>query len=145
VEGDSAEPRSLAASVSHLTAARHSANIEIPETNAPEAHRGLMYAIIVSGGKQYRVAPDQVVAVEKLTAAAGDTVVFDQVALVVDDSAAQVGRPWVEGARVTCRVLGHGRGRKVEVFTYKAKDNSKRNRGHRQSYTSLKVEKISVA
>jgi large subunit ribosomal protein L21 len=145
VEGDSAEARSFPAGVSHLTAPWHSANIEIPERNVPEAHRGLMYAIIVSGGKQYRVAPDQVVAVEKLTAAPGDTIVFDQVALVANDSATQVGRPWVEGAKVTCRVLSHGRGRKVEVFTYKAKDNSKRNRGHRQSYTSLKVEKISVA
>jgi large subunit ribosomal protein L21 len=105
----------------------------------------MMYAIIVSGGRQYRVAPDQVVAVEKLSAAPGDTVVFDQVALVADGDLTRVGRPWVEGAKVTGRVLAHGRGRKVEVFTYKAKDNSKRNRGHRQSYTSVKVEVISVA
>jgi len=103
-----------------------------------------MYAIIVCGGRQYRVAPEQVVAVEKLSAAAGDSVEFDRVALVVDEEGTQVGRPWVEGARVTGRVLGHGRGTKVDVFTYRAKKSSKRSLGHRQSYTRIRVEKITV-
>jgi large subunit ribosomal protein L21 len=104
-----------------------------------------MYAVIVAGGKQYRVAPGREVAVEKLSAAPGDTVEFDQVALLVDEQGTSVGRPWVKGAKVTARVLAHTRGPKLKVFTYKAKDNSKRSRGHRQLYTSVKVEKIVVA
>jgi len=104
-----------------------------------------MYAIIETGGKQYRVEPDEVLMVEKLEAAPGDSVDFDKVALVQDEGNIQVGAPWVAGAKVTCRVLAHGRDRKVVVFTYKAKKNYKRKKGHRQSFTRVKVEKIATA
>jgi large subunit ribosomal protein L21 len=67
------------------------------------------------------------------------------VALVQDEGKIRVGTPWVEGAKVTCRVLSHGRDRKVVVFTYKAKKNYKRKKGHRQSFTQVKVEQIAMA
>ena len=101
-----------------------------------------MYAVIETGGKQYRVEPDEVLAVEKLPAEKGETVELDRVALVEQDGKVQVGAPWIVGAKVVCRVVSHGRDRKLDVFTYKAKSGYKRSKGHRQSYTQLKVEKI---
>ena len=104
-----------------------------------------MYAIIETGGKQYRVEPDEVLQVEKLTAAPGDVVEFDKVALIQNEGNINLGKPWIEGAKVACRVLAQGRDRKVVVFTYKAKKNYKRKKGHRQSFTRVKVEKIGMA
>jgi large subunit ribosomal protein L21 len=105
-----------------------------------------MYAIIETGGKQYRVEPDEVFSVEKLDVAKGDVVEFDKVALIQDEGKVLVGKPWVEGAKVVCRVLkAEGKDRKVVIFTYKAKDNVKRRKGHRQRFTQVKVEQIAVA
>ena len=104
-----------------------------------------MYAIMETGGKQYRVSPEEMVTVEKLPAQPGEVVVFDRVALVEQEGSVQVGTPWVEGAKVTGRVVRHVRGPKVEVFTYKAKENIKRRLGHRQAYTQVRVEEIVVA
>lgn len=101
-----------------------------------------MYAIVESGGKQYRVEADGIVTVEKVAAEPGDTVTLDRVALIADGEKVRVGTPWVTGAKVVCRVVSHGRGRKVDVFTYKAKENIKRALGHRQPHTRLRVEKI---
>lgn len=103
-----------------------------------------MYAIVEAGGKQYRVEPDEVMAVEKLAAEPGETVEFDRVALVERNGKVQVGTPWVKGAKVVCRVVSHGRGRKIDVFRYKAKEDYKRKLGHRQPYTRLRVEKITT-
>jgi len=103
-----------------------------------------MYAIVETGGKQYRAAPEEEILVEKVAAEPGQTVEFDRVALVEQDGTVTVGTPWVEKARVTCRVLAHGKGPKVDIFFYKAKENLKRAGGHRQRYTRLRVEKISV-
>jgi large subunit ribosomal protein L21 len=103
-----------------------------------------MYAILETGGKQYRVEPETEINVERLAVEPGDSVEFDRVALVDRDGEAKVGTPWVEGAKVKCRVLSHGRGRKIDVFFFKAKENLKRSRGHRQSYTRLRVESISA-
>jgi len=105
-----------------------------------------MYAVVDTGGKQYRVEPEAIVAVEKLPARLrrGELVELERVAMVEQDGKVLVGAPWVEGAKVTCRVVSHGRGRKVDVFTFKAKDNYKRKKGHRQPYTQLRVEKITV-
>lgn len=104
-----------------------------------------MYAIIETGGKQYRVAPDEVFMVEKLDVANGDVVEFDKVALIENEGAVHVGKPWVEGAKVVCRVLkAEGKDRKVVVFTYKAKENIKRRKGHRQRFTQVKVEQIAA-
>jgi large subunit ribosomal protein L21 len=103
-----------------------------------------MYAIVETGGKQYRVSVDEDVVVEKLAAEPGQKVEFEQVCLVARDGKVTVGKPWVRDAKVTCRVLGHSRGSKIEVFTYKAKENIKRKLGHRQSCTRLRVEKITA-
>jgi len=103
-----------------------------------------MYAILETGGKQYRAEPEQNIFVEKLDVEPGETVEFDTVALVESKGTVRVGTPWVKGAKVLCRVLAHGKGRKVEVFFYKAKENLKRSKGHRQAYTQLRVEKITV-
>ncbi len=103
-----------------------------------------MYAILEAGGKQYRAAPEEDIVVESLAAQPGDVVEFDRVALVEREGKVTVGKPWVKGAKVTCRVVGHEKGRKVEVFFFKAKENIKRKRGHRQPYTRLRVEKIDL-
>jgi len=103
-----------------------------------------MYAIVETGGKQYRVEPDEMVAVEKLAAQPGETVELNQVVLVERDGKVKVGTPWVRGAKVVCRVVSHGRGRKIDVFRYKAKEDFKRKLGHRQGYTRLRVEKITT-
>jgi len=101
-----------------------------------------MYAIVESGGKQYRLEPQAVVEVERLNAGVGEEVVLDRVLLVKRDGQVQVGHPYLEKARVICRVLAHRRGKKEEVFTYKAKDNVRRKKGHRQAFSRLKVEEI---
>ncbi|MBR3457753.1 MAG: 50S ribosomal protein L21 [Selenomonadaceae bacterium] len=101
-----------------------------------------MYAIIKTGGKQYRVAEGDVVMVEKLDAAEGDSVVFDQVLTVVNDGDVKVGKPLVEGAKVTGKVEAQGKARKILVFKYKAKSNYRRRQGHRQPFTKVVIEKI---
>lgn len=103
-----------------------------------------MYAILETGGKQYRAEPGQELVVERLPTEPGATVEFERVALVEQDGAVNVGAPWLHGAKVTCRVVGHEQGRKVDVFFYKAKENLKRSRGHRQQYTRLLVEKVTA-
>jgi len=105
-----------------------------------------MYAIIETGGKQYRVEPNEVFMVEKLDVANGDVVEFDKVALIQEEGTVRVGKPWVEGAKVVCRVLkAEGKDRKIVIFTYKAKENIKRKKGHRQRFTQVKVEQIAMA
>ncbi len=99
-----------------------------------------MYAIIESGGKQYKVAEGDVLDVELLPVEVGGTVELDRVLMVGGDKGATVGKPLVEGAKVTATVKEHGRGKKIIV--YKHKKNYKRKQGHRQGYTRLLVEKI---
>ncbi|MBP8743414.1 MAG: 50S ribosomal protein L21 [Acidaminococcaceae bacterium] len=101
-----------------------------------------MYAIIQTGGKQYRVSEGDVVSIEKLTAAEGEEVVFDQVLTVVSDSDIKIGKPVVEGAKVTAKVVEHGKGKKILVFKYKAKSNYRKRQGHRQPYTKVEISKI---
>lgn len=100
-----------------------------------------MYAIIETGGKQLKVSAGEVIFVEKLDVEEGSTVSFDKV-LLVSDTKAKVGAPYVKGAVVTAKVLKHGLNRKLKVFTYKAKTNQKRMLGHRQPYTSLEILEI---
>ncbi len=99
-----------------------------------------MYAIIVSGGKQYKVSEGDVFDVELLPVEVGSTVELDQVLMIGSDDGANIGKPLVEGAKVTTTVQEHGRGKKIIVF--KHKKNYKRKQGHRQGYTRLQVEKI---
>lgn len=101
-----------------------------------------MYAIIQTGGKQYRVAEGDVVIVEKLEAGEGETVEFDQVLTVVKDGEVVVGKPVVEGAKVTAKVEAQGKAKKILVFKYKAKSNYRRRQGHRQPFTKVVIEKI---
>lgn len=101
-----------------------------------------MYAIIETGGKQYRVSEGDVVFIEKLEAAEGEAVTFDRVLTVVTEGDVKVGQPVVAGAKVTGTVKGHGKGKKILVFKYKAKSNYRRRQGHRQPFTKVTIEKI---
>jgi len=103
-----------------------------------------MYAIMETGGKQYRVSPGEVLQVEKLEASPGETVEIDRVLLVNTGEGTKVGTPWVEGARVVLKVRNQGRGDKIIVFKYKPKKNYRRKQGHRQPYTEVIVESIQM-
>ena len=101
-----------------------------------------MYAVIETGGKQVKVENNQAIYVEKLDVEPGETVVFDKVVLV-SDAATRIGTPYVEGAKVTCKVEKQGKEKKIHIFKYKPKKGSTRRRqGHRQPYTKLIVESI---
>lgn len=102
----------------------------------------MMYAIIKTGGKQYRVAEGDEIYVEKLAANEGDEVAFDQVLTIVNDDDVKVGKPFVEGAKVTAKVEAQGKAKKILVFKYKAKSNYRRRQGHRQPFTKVVIEKI---
>jgi len=101
-----------------------------------------MYAIIKTGGKQYKVEEDQVFDIEKLDVEAGDIVEFDQVKMVSAEDGLKVGQPNVEGAKVTAEVVKQDKRKKVIIFKYKPKNNYRRKTGHRQPYTRLKVKSI---
>jgi len=101
-----------------------------------------MYAVIETGGKQYRVEKDNVLFIEKLHAEEGEAVTFDKVLLVNKDGEVKVGAPYVEGAKVTGKVVKHGKGKKIIVFKYKPKKNYKRKKGHRQPFTQVVIENI---
>ena len=101
-----------------------------------------MYAVIETGGKQYRVAEGDVVRVEKLNAEVGDTVSFDQVLAVKKEKSMKVGKPCVEGATVDAEVMAQDRAKKVIVYKYKPKRGYTRKNGHRQPYTEVKITKI---
>ena len=102
-----------------------------------------MYAIIATGGKQYKVAEGDIINVEKLGVEAGQTVTFDEV-LVVNNGSVQVGNPTVSGASVSATVIGDVKGKKVIVYKYKRKTGYHNKNGHRQSHTKVKIEKINA-
>ena len=101
-----------------------------------------IYAIIETGGKQYKVTPGQTIDVERLDAAEGDTVELDRVLLIADGDKVTVGTPVVEGAKVIATSQGEGKGKKIIVFKYKPKVRYRKKTGHRQLYTRLTVDKI---
>ena len=101
-----------------------------------------MYAIIKTGGKQYRVSEGDVVYIEKLDAEADSTVQFDQVLAVGKDDGVVVGAPTVDGAVVTGKVVKNGKSKKITVFTYRPKKGSARKMGHRQPYTKVEIQSI---
>ena len=103
-----------------------------------------MYAVIVTGGKQYRVEKGDVIFVEKLNAEAESEFSFDTVLAVGEEGSVKFGAPTVAGACVTGKVLKNGKAKKVVVFKYRPKKDSKSIRGHRQPYTKVQIEKISV-
>ena len=101
-----------------------------------------MFAIIETGGKQYKVVEQDIIFVEKLNVNEGDEIVFDQVVALSDDNGFKAGTPTVAGAKVTAKVLKNGKGKKIYVFKYKSKKNEKKKIGHRQPFTKVQIVKI---
>ncbi len=105
-----------------------------------------MYAVVETGGKQYRMEPGRVVQVERIAGEVGDGVELERVLVVAhDDGRVDVGRPVVSGTRVRCEIIDQGRDRKITVFKYKPKANYRRKQGHRQPYTRVRVLSIEGA
>lgn len=102
-----------------------------------------MHAIIETGGKQYRVAEGDTIFVEKLPVEADQSVTFDKVLAVVGDTST-FGAPYISGAKVEGKVIKNGKNKKIYVFKFRAKKNYRRKTGHRQPYTKIQIEKISV-
>ena len=101
-----------------------------------------MYAVIKTGGKQYRVAPGEKIKIEQIPADVGAQIVLDQVLMVSDGDAVQLGNPLVSGAKVSATVLGHGRGQKVKIFKLRRRKHYQKTQGHRQNYTEIRVDSI---
>lgn len=101
-----------------------------------------MYAVIETGGKQYRVAVGDVLRVEKLTADAGSAVNLDKVLLVADGEDVRVGNPVLAGTSVTATVKGHGRGEKIHIFKMRRRKHYRKHAGHRQDYTEIEITRI---
>ena len=103
-----------------------------------------MYAVIQTGGKQYRVQPGDLIRVERLVHEPGDEIEFDRVLLVVDEQNIHIGAPLVEGGRVAAQVTGHGRAPKIKVVKLRRRKNSRTQTGHRQHWTELQITGIQV-
>ena len=103
-----------------------------------------MYAVIVTGGKQYKVREGERLRIEKLPASAGDAVEFDRVLMVSDDDGVKVGKPYLDGGRVSATVTGQGRGDKINVIKFKRRKNYLRRMGHRQSFTEVTITAIAA-
>ena len=103
-----------------------------------------MYAVVETGGKQYKVSAGETIEVEKLPLRVGQQVELDRVLLINDENKVQVGNPTIEGAKVMATVAGQGKGKKVIVFKYKPRNRYRRKAGHRQAYTRLQIDKIIV-
>ncbi|MDP4114360.1 MAG: 50S ribosomal protein L21 [Bacillota bacterium] len=103
-----------------------------------------MYAVIETGGKQYRVQEGDVITIEKLNVSAGDDIAFDRVLVLNDGEKVQVGTPIVEAAKVFGTVVENGKGEKVIIFKYKSKKDYRKKQGHRQPYTMVKIESVSA-
>lgn len=102
-----------------------------------------MYAVIETGGKQYRVQEGDIINVEKLDVNAGDKVTLDKVMIYSDGKTFQVGTPFLDGAKVEATAVENGKGQKVIIFKFKSKKDYRKKQGHRQPYTMLKIESIS--
>ncbi len=101
-----------------------------------------MYAVLKTGGKQYKVSEGDVIFVEKLEADVDSTIELTEVLAVANDDGLNVGSPLVEGAKVVCKVLAQDKAKKIIVFKYKAKKDYRKKQGHRQPYTKLQIEQI---
>tara|TARA_B100000674_G_C37417284_1_gene723412 strand:- start:65 stop:379 length:315 start_codon:yes stop_codon:yes gene_type:complete len=103
-----------------------------------------MYAVIQTGGKQYRVSEGSKLRVEKIRADAGSSIELDKVLMISDDNGVKVGDPYLSGGRVTAMIKVHGRGKKVKIMKFKRRKHHMKRQGHRQAYTELEVTGISV-
>ena len=101
-----------------------------------------MYAVVKTGGKQYRITPGEKVKVEQIAADVGAEVVLDQVLMVGEGDSVRLGQPTVAGATVKATVVSHGRGEKVEIFKMRRRKHYQKHQGHRQNYTELKIDSI---
>jgi large subunit ribosomal protein L21 len=101
-----------------------------------------MYAVVKTGGKQYKVAPGEKLQVEQLPAAVGAEVILDQVRLVSEGEAVRLGQPTVAGATVKATVVAHGRGEKIRIFKMRRRKHYQKHQGHRQNFTELRIESI---
>ena len=103
-----------------------------------------MYAVFQSGGKQHRVSEGQTVRLEKLEVATGEAVQFDKVLLVANGEEVAVGAPYVEGGKVTAEVVAHGRGKKIKIVKFRRRKHSRKQAGHRQWFTEVKITGINA-
>ncbi|WIV10610.1 50S ribosomal protein L21 [Proteiniborus sp. MB09-C3] len=101
-----------------------------------------MYAVVETGGKQYRVQEGDVVFIEKVDGNEGESLNFDKILLVSNGEEVKVGKPYVDGVSVTGNIVEHGKAKKVVVFKFKRKKDFRKKQGHRQPYTKVKIEKI---
>jgi large subunit ribosomal protein L21 len=101
-----------------------------------------MYAVIKTGGKQYRVAEGDVLRVEKLTADVGASIDFERVLMVADGDNVSIGAPFIEGGKVTATVKSHGRGEKIKIIKFRRRKHYRRQMGHRQDYTEVQITGI---
>ena len=119
----------------------------VPRLNKTTIETGSfnMYAVIKTGGKQYKVREGQTLKIESLDADAGDSVEFDQIMMVGEGADIKIGAPLVDGAKVAATVLGNGRGKKVTIIKFRRRKNrSKTKQGHRQNYTEVEIGKITA-
>ncbi|MEH6345131.1 MAG: 50S ribosomal protein L21 [Bermanella sp.] len=103
-----------------------------------------MYAVIVTGGKQYRVEEGQTLKVEKIETATGESIELEQVLLIGNGDDVKIGQPVVEGAKVTAEIVAHGRHKKVKIIKFRRRKHSMKQMGHRQWFTELKITSISA-
>jgi large subunit ribosomal protein L21 len=103
-----------------------------------------MYAIIETGGKQYRVEEGETIFIEKVKAADGEVVAFEKVLMISGDEGLTIGKPYIENAKVEATILKTGKQKKVIIFKYKAKKDYRKKQGHRQPFTQVKIDKISL-
>lgn len=101
-----------------------------------------MYAVITSGGKQYRVQEGQTLKLAKMTAEVGSTINFEQIKMLVNGDDIKIGTPHLEGSKVVATVISHGRGKKIHIIKFKRRKHHMKSMGHRQDYTEVKIEKI---
>ncbi|MFA5523917.1 MAG: 50S ribosomal protein L21 [Tissierellales bacterium] len=101
-----------------------------------------MYAVIETGGKQYRVQEGDVLFIEKVAGNEGENLSFDKILLLSNGEEVKVGKPYVEGATVTGNIVEHGKAKKIVVYKFKRKKDYRKKQGHRQPYTRVKIEKI---
>jgi len=104
-----------------------------------------MHAVIKTGGKQYSVSPGDQIKFEKLSGQAGDTIIFDNILMTSDENGISVGKPFLDNCKVTGKIIRQGRDKKVLVFKYKRRKGYRRKRGHRQSFSLVRIEGIDIA
>lgn len=103
-----------------------------------------MYAVIVTGGKQYRVSEGDTLKVEKLVVEAGETVEFDKILMAGEGDQIKVGAPYLDGSKVTAEVVSNGRGKKIEIIKFRRRKHSRTRQGHRQNFTQIRITGISA-